>query len=198
QRILGLIYLGRRDYQKAVFHLDRADLDAQVLEGLIRGYLALGKLREAMEQAELLGRIKSPTATLTQVHGAVMALKPRRADVLKEWGVPPGADGTWGRAVDALLCAEHAFAEEASAAQVESLLAPAFAESAEVGPAFAFRAWLQVDKGRLARALADAEKAIQLSPKDPRGYYVRGRVRLERASEGALADLEKGVTLSLR
>src|SRR5262249_8130381 len=47
QRILGLVYLHRGDYEHAVFHLDRAEPDAQVLEGLIRGYLALGRLGEA-------------------------------------------------------------------------------------------------------------------------------------------------------
>jgi len=37
-----------------------------------------------------------------------------------------------------------------------------------------------------------------LAPADARGYYVRGRVRLERGSKEALADLEKAADLSKR
>ena len=43
QRILGLVYLHRGDYAKAVEHLDKADPDDEVLRGLIRANLALGR-----------------------------------------------------------------------------------------------------------------------------------------------------------
>src|SRR5262249_7605484 len=37
QRLLGLIHLKRNDFEQGVFHLERADADADVVEGLIRG-----------------------------------------------------------------------------------------------------------------------------------------------------------------
>ncbi len=44
----------------------------------------------------------------------------------------------------------------------------------------------------------DANRAIELSPSDPLGFFVRGRVRLERESIGAVSDLEKAASLSGR
>src|SRR5262249_25158429 len=101
-------------------------------------------------------------------------------------------------AVDACVCAEQAFAEGRPAAEVEALLAKAFVGDVELGPAFGLRALLAVEKGRLTKALTDAEKAVALCPNEGRGYYVRGRVRLERGKEGALADLEKAARLTKR
>jgi Flp pilus assembly protein TadD len=46
--------------------------------------------------------------------------------------------------------------------------------------------------------LADAEQAIQRSPREPGGWYVRGRVRLERGDKDALTDLAKAAELSDR
>jgi Flp pilus assembly protein TadD len=50
----------------------------------------------------------------------------------------------------------------------------------------------------LSKALADAEQAIARSPRDPGGFYVRGRVRLERGEKGAVTDLAKAAELSER
>src|SRR5262249_2507503 len=41
-----------------------------------------------------------------------------------------------------------------------------------------------------------AERAIALTPRDARGYHVRGRVRLERGTAGALTDLGRATELS--
>jgi tetratricopeptide (TPR) repeat protein len=81
---------------------------------------------------------------------------------------------------------------------VEALLAAAFADGLAIGPAHALRGRLALDRGKLARALPDAERAVALSPRDAGGYLVRGRVRLERGAAGALADLEKATQLSGR
>ena len=78
-----------------------------------------------------------------------------------------------------------------------ALLGPIFAKGLEVGPAFALRGRAAIGRGRLTAALADAERAVKLSPRDAGGYYVRGLVRLERANAaGGLADLEKAGKLT--
>jgi tetratricopeptide (TPR) repeat protein len=97
-----------------------------------------------------------------------------------------------------LACAEHAHGTRLAAERVETLLAAAFPEGVDLGPAYALRALLALERGRLLRALPDAERAVKLSPGEARGYYVRGRVRLERGDEGALADLETAARLSGR
>ncbi len=56
---------------------------------------------------------------------------------------------------------------------------------------------MELGKGRLTAALADAERAVKLCPREAGGYYVRGQVRLERNDlPGALADLEKAGQLT--
>src|SRR5260370_38048968 len=74
----------------------------------------------------------------------------------------------------------------------------AVAEGVEGGAGVAVRARLALDQGKLTKALADADRAIVLCPNYPTGYFVRGRVRLERQSDGGLADLEKAASLSDR
>src|SRR5262249_42879617 len=44
QRLLGLIHLKKNEYEKAIFHLERADADADVLSGLIVANIARGNL----------------------------------------------------------------------------------------------------------------------------------------------------------
>jgi tetratricopeptide (TPR) repeat protein len=82
--------------------------------------------------------------------------------------------------------------------QVQDLLTQAFAKGLETGPALALRGRLALESGKLAKALADAEQAIQCSPLDPSGWYLRGRARLERGHKDALADLTKAAELSAR
>ena len=52
--------------------------------------------------------------------------------------------------------------------------------------------------GSFARALPEAEKAIQLNPKDSTGFYARGRIRYEAGHKNATEDLLKAVELSQR
>jgi tetratricopeptide (TPR) repeat protein len=68
----------------------------------------------------------------------------------------------------------------------------------EVGPAYALRGLVALEHGRLGRALADAERAIALSPEEAGGHFVRGRVRLERGQKEGLADLARAAALTGR
>jgi len=198
QRVMGLIYLHREDHAKAVAHLDKADLDSDVLEGLIRANLAQGKLAEALERADQMDKIDNPSAELRLACVIVKSMESRRDALLKDAHAPKGKEDAWRRAAEALVCAEYAHNVRMPSARVESLLEGAFADNARLGPAFWFRGLRELEKGRLTKAAADAEQAVALSPDNAHGYYVRGRVRLERGGDKALADLEQAAKLSER
>jgi len=128
----------------------------------------------------------------------VKELVDRTTALRKALPVPAGKAEACAAAIDSYACAEYAHEEGLPAGRVEGLLASALTEGVEVGPAHGLRGLLALENGRLARALSDAEQAIRLCPKEARGYYVRGRVRLERGAEGALPDLAKAAELSQR
>jgi tetratricopeptide (TPR) repeat protein len=198
QRVLGLVALQRRNYGRAVFHLDRAERDAEVTTGLIRGYLALGKVREAIEVAEGSAKLTTVSEPLRQTRARVAALAARRKALLEELHVPPAKAYPWTVAIDAFLAAELAHEQGAAPKQVEALLAGAFGTGVDLGPAYGLRALLALERGRLGKALADAERAVALGPPEARGFLVRGRVRLERLERDALADLTRAAELSRR
>lgn len=193
ERVLGLALLQRRDFPGAVAHLDKANLDEQVREARMRVYLALGKLAAAQQLVE-----QAPAAKVTLIGLLIESLVHQRTDLLRQAKVPLGKEAIWAAAADAYLCADLAVAENRSVEQVEQLLSGAFTDGVELGPAYGLRGLLAVERGRLSKATADAERAIALSPRRARGYYVRGRARLERGQPGALEDLAKGVELSQR
>jgi len=198
QRVLGLVYLQREDFVKALAHLEKAALEAEVLEGSIRADLALGRLDNAIEQADKFDKIDEPTVDLQLACVAVKALAARREAILKAARPPEGQEAAWRRAAGAFVCAEHAANLGAQLPRVETMLEAAFADGARLGPAFGFRSLAALEKGRLTKACADADQAIALSPDDARGYYVRGRIALERGSDKALSDLERAAKLSER
>jgi tetratricopeptide (TPR) repeat protein len=198
QRVLGLVYLRREDYVQAAKHLERADLDSTVLEGLIRANLALGRLLEASDHADQLSKIEAPTTEARQACGAIKSLVQRRDTLLKSHPAPKGKEETWRKAAEALVCAEEAHLRGMPSARVDALLEPAFVDGAKLGAAFALRGVLALEKGRLLKASADADQAVALAPEEPFAYCVRGRVRLERGNNQALADLEQAVKLSKR
>ncbi len=195
QRVLGLVYLHRDAYKDAVVHLSKADPDNEVVAGLLRAHLALGNLTEAASVAEQAERLPKPSAEVRQLAAAVRGLVERRAALLGGLRVPANRQDAARQAVDACVCAEHARDTGQPAERVEDLLKAAFVGGVDVGPAYGLRAVLALDHGRLGKALADAEQAVALAPGEERGYYVRGRVRLERGSKEALADLEKAAAL---
>jgi tetratricopeptide (TPR) repeat protein len=116
----------------------------------------------------------------------------------KDLKAPPGKESVFNTAVDAFVCAEQMHADGQSPRKVEALLAITFAANIELGPAHGLRGRVLLEQGKLSRALADAERAVALGPRDANGYYVRGRVRGERRQDGALADLEKAAEFSER
>jgi tetratricopeptide (TPR) repeat protein/transglutaminase-like putative cysteine protease len=196
ERILGSVYLQRGDHRRALPHLERADKDGPVLTGLIGAQLALGNLGEAERWVEEADKIKEPATDLARSCAVTRALLQRRAALRRALAAPPDRAEQWSAAIDAVVSAEHAQAIGRPAAQVETLLAPALADGTALGPAVALRGLLALEKGNLWKARADADRAVQLAPGEARGYYLRGRVRLERGENGALADLTRAAELT--
>jgi tetratricopeptide (TPR) repeat protein len=136
---------------------------------------------------------------LRQACALTARLADRKQAVLKDVkGAAAAQAGACAAAVEALVCAEQSYQDGRSSERVAALLARAFPAEGEIGPAYGLRSQLALDRGRLARAMADAERAVALSPGEWRGYYVRGRVRLERGQEGALTDLARAAELTGR
>jgi tetratricopeptide (TPR) repeat protein/transglutaminase-like putative cysteine protease len=198
QRTLGLVYLRRGNFSKAAFHLERADLDSQVLEGMIKSRLAQGKLHLAVQDADQSEKIQQPSANLMKICETTRTLVQRRKAILAEVQVPADQREQWTEAIDQFVCAEHGYRSGRLTAAIEVLVTESLANGVELGTAYGLRALLAMEKGRLAGGLADSERAIALSPKEATGYYVRGRIRLERAQPGALIDLRKAAELSSR
>jgi tetratricopeptide (TPR) repeat protein len=198
QRVLGLVYLHRNDFDKAVLHLGKADPDAEVLEGLIRGHLLLGNLRDAELCVLQADKLDDRPAALRRACDRVKRLVERQQALLKEAKPPEDKLNAWRSAINRCVCAEEFRRDTAVSTRVQALLAGAFGDGIDLGPAFGLRALLSLERGQLGKALADAERAVSLSPGETTGHYVRGRVRLERGMEGALTDLEKAAELSKR
>lgn len=198
QAILGLVHLHRGEYAKAVFHLERAEGGARVLEGLMRSYVVLGRLGDAGDLRARVELLPDPSPTLRQAAETVATLVQRRDLLLKAARIPADDVDLWRNALGRYVCAEQAHGEGRTPAQIEAILKEVNADGVDYGPAHALLGLLALERGRLSQALAEAERALALDATAPGGYYVRGRVRFERGTEGALADLEKAATLSER
>lgn len=198
RRTLGLVAYQRGQFAEAVNQLDQVDADAAVLEALIRGHLALGKFPSAVRHAERGVKLPQPTPELLAACKQTVQLAQRRKEVLANAKVPAGQQDAWEEAAARLACAELAYQEGRPAKLVEELCAAGCADDLQLGEALALRGLLAVDKGRLLRAAADAERALTLAPREPRGHLVRGRVRLERGDKEAVADLQRAVELTGR
>ncbi len=192
-RILGLVFWKRGDLAKAAEHLARAERDAAVVEALLGLALETGKLGAVPALLTESAKLDKPTADLRQAVERARRVIERRTLLDKELAAPRGKEKEWGLALDAVACAEAA-----PPSRVEALVNQALGQGVEPGPALALRGRLALEHGKLGAALADAEKAVASSPRYPMGYFVRGRVRLERNQPGALADLTKAAELSAR
>lgn len=198
ERSLGLVWLERGDFAKAAAHLEQADLDSPVLEGLIRSRLALGQLQQAVQETEQADKVTKPSPELVTICQITLTLVQRRKAILAGVKIPEGKQEQRNEAIDRFVCAEHAWETGRPAADIEKLLNEALANNIELGAAVGLRGLLAVEKGRLVRALADADRAIELSPKEAVGHYVRGRALLERGQPEAFDVLKKAAELSNR
>jgi tetratricopeptide (TPR) repeat protein len=198
QRILGLAHFRRGDYATAIKHLPYAEVGDDTESALLTSYLMLGHWQPVNQRLAIANKIEKPSPSLLRLLDAIRNLQSRRKKLDAFAPAPSGKEKEWSAALDALVCAEWIRAENSSKKQMEGLLKSVFRPGVEPGPALALRGRLALDNGKLAKALADAEQAIARSPCDPYGWYIRGRVRLERADKDACADLIKAVDLSER
>jgi tetratricopeptide (TPR) repeat protein/transglutaminase-like putative cysteine protease len=198
QRVLGLVHARRGRPDLAVPALARAEKTPAVRETLIRGNLALGRLLDAVRQAKEARPSAKATPGLSQACTLVEQLSERRKALVKRARLSKNKAASWGKAVDAVVCAEYARDQGRPAKEVAKLLARALGSGVDLGPAYSLRGLLALERGRLSKALEDARKALALDRQDARAYYVRGRVRYERKAAGALADLKRAAELTRR
>src|SRR5262245_58878468 len=84
QRLLGLIHLKKRDYKKAVFHLERADRDAEVITGLIVANIARGNLAEAKRHAAAIDGLADRPLALVATQLGFIGVEARRDLLLRQ------------------------------------------------------------------------------------------------------------------
>jgi tetratricopeptide (TPR) repeat protein len=191
-RVLGLAHLQRREYAEAITHLGRAGTDTDTTRGLIDALIAEGKLSAALAALPV-----SPGKELADRAALLDTLLRRRDALLAEAALQKNQQAQAARAAGKYLCAEHGLSSGWARSHLEKLLRESLDEM-ELAPALALRGWLALERGQLARALADAEKAFGLPGADARAFLVRGRVRLERGDGKALDDLEEAAKRSER
>src|SRR5207249_2458358 len=101
------------------------------------------------------------------------ALAKRRNDLLRD-AKPTDKIDYWRNAITHYVCAERAYLEGEPVERIAGMLNEAFAEGIDFGLARSLRGQLNLERGRLALALADGEKALAQNAQDSRGYFVRG------------------------
>ena len=193
ERTIGLVWLKRGDLSKAAAHLTKAEPGPAVFEGLMRTRIGLGDLSQAETVLARASKLDKPTDALRTAMDRTRRLVQRRTelsaaltDEQKKKGLP---------ALGCLVCVEALREEGLPASAAEERLVK-LAATMKLGPLTAWSARQALERGKLAVALAEAEKAIAQSPAYAGGYFVRGRVRLERGVDGALADLTRAADLS--
>jgi tetratricopeptide (TPR) repeat protein len=196
-RTLGLAHLARKEYALAAFHLDRSAGDIQTLAGLIEAHIALGELNPIPGAVKALEKCVLTVEESGRIDRVKKLLERRKKLQFWPWQMEGSGNSFGPRLLDQFLCSEYLLGEGWPREHVEKLVGECL-EKAEFGPALALRSLLALEKGQLTKALADAEKAIPMKPADARAYLVRGRVRLERGTAGALADFEEAAKLSER
>jgi tetratricopeptide (TPR) repeat protein/transglutaminase-like putative cysteine protease len=196
RRVAGLIWWKRGDAKRAAAALERAERTAEVRRALLESLVTAGDLPRAFKELDGARSVKDPPAGLRRACELVAGLKERCETLHREVNVPAGREDAYSRAIQALVLAEHAHAAGVADKAVAKTLAAVFAGGVELAPAYSLRGRLNLETGRLTKALADAERALALGKLDAGAYYVRGRVRFERGAPGALADLARAAELS--
>jgi tetratricopeptide (TPR) repeat protein len=195
QRVLGLVYLAKQDYIQAAFHLERCDLDGKALTGLIQAQLRLGDLDAAQRSLDSIRKIDDAGKDLRAMENDVTAMIKNRDALLAKWDVPKEQRLAASRIVCRCVIAERALAEKWPREQIERLIIEG--DALDYAPMLALRGLVSLEKGQLRSAIASADSAIKLQPKEARAFFVRGRARLEQANvTGALSDLRKATELT--
>jgi tetratricopeptide (TPR) repeat protein len=199
QRVLGLVYLAKHDYSQAAFHLERCDLDAKALAGLLEANIRLGDLDAAQRRLETIRKIGDSSKELLALEKDVNQLIERRDKLLAQWPLAKDRPAKASRIVGRSLCIERGLSEHWPREQLEKLVESAIGEGLDYAPILAQRGWLELEKGQLRKAIADAEAALKLQPTQARAHLVRGRARLEQGNlKAAVDDLRKAAELSKR
>ncbi len=193
ERTIGLVWLKRGDLSQAAAHLAQAEPGPAACEGLLRAHIGLGDLNQAETVLERAAGLDKPTDTLRAAIAICRRLVQRRDALV---ATLPDEQKKEGSAVLSCLVCVEALREDGrpAAAAEEQLLA--LSRGSKLGPVSAWSARQALERGKLTVALTEADRAIVLSPAHAGGYFVRGRVRLERGADGALADLTKAAELS--
>ncbi|HZZ80843.1 MAG TPA: DUF3857 domain-containing protein [Gemmataceae bacterium] len=198
QRIIGLGYLAKQDYAKAAFHLERCDLDAKALAGLIEAHIRTGDLDAAQRRAETVRRLEA-NKDLLPLESDVKRLVAHRDRLLAAWKVEKAQQSTANRVVSRFVSADRGLRERWPRSQIEALVAAAAAEKLDFGPLRSIQALLLLERGQVRAAIAEADAALKLQTDDTRGYLVRGRARLEQGNAKlALSDLRRAAEFSQR
>jgi tetratricopeptide (TPR) repeat protein len=198
RRTLGLVALGRGDPAGALDHLDKAETDAVVVEARLRAMFVLGRLADASDELKTSKDLLADAGPALKRAAGWVADAQKRATTLRKNGKDTDA---FDRAVQKTACAGvlRGLDDVSLSAAAGPLAESALADVPTFGPALALRAQGFLEKGKLTRALEDAEKAIAAGPPDPQAHFVRGRVLLERGKPAeAAAELAKATELSGR
>jgi tetratricopeptide (TPR) repeat protein len=133
-RIAGLVYLGRRDYTRAVDSLERVHQHPRAAAGLVEAYIALGDL-ESAERATV-GVVRSESVLENQHFdrrkAQLQVLLKRRDDLLASIGYVKHEGPSLLVDVSAYVCAEHGLQQGWPREHVENLLGPLPRERARV------------------------------------------------------------------
>src|SRR5262249_39507645 len=123
--ILGRVQFARGVYDKAAFHLERAELTASVLEQMLQTQLARGRLGAAEQTLQRWDEGHKGIADRPDVkplRDRVKGMMQRRAQYLAELKPPQERVAAWTEAVGCYLCAEQAHAEGRPERLVDDLL----------------------------------------------------------------------------
>jgi tetratricopeptide (TPR) repeat protein/transglutaminase-like putative cysteine protease len=189
-RVLGIAEARQGDWERAVTDLKAVrppDYTPEAFRAWAAAVVALGRLSDLPSGP---GKLLGEEATKAEAVD-YLALIDRAAALRKR------APEDRAKVIEQFVCAEYLVRRQRHPKDADRLLATVLRAWPDFGPALALRAEDALDRGRLRQALPDAERAVRVSPDEPRGYFVRGRVELERDNaEAAIRDLNRAVELS--
>jgi tetratricopeptide (TPR) repeat protein len=191
--IRGRVWAGRGDRARALEHLCNADPTPPVLETLLRLRLSRGEVIEAEPSYAKAKEMDKQSDGLKKQIALYEQLTKRAAELAHE---PNDRKSPTYRALGAVACAEYVQQHGSLGSSIEEIIAAA--PAVDAGPVLAWKAYMAIRRGRLIAALPDAEKAVAASPTYALGWYVRGRIRMERGTPGAIPDLSRAAELTQR